>query len=149
MSEVARLEPLQHMARREAEQAARDLGQALTRQEALHRQHADLLRYLNDYRAELDRALAHGLRVDRLQAYRHMLERLGSALARQQGLLDQQAAICTQAQRRYVERQARLQALDDLIAGRRKAERSRQGVREQHMLDDLTQARWRAAGATS
>ncbi|HMM45603.1 MAG TPA: flagellar export protein FliJ [Candidatus Macondimonas sp.] len=149
MSSADRLEPMRGMARRHAEQAARELGQALTRLEQLQQQMADLLRYRDDYGLELGRAMSGGVRAAQMLGFRQMLERLDGALARQRELLADQAALCDLARRRYLDRQARVQALDDLIHSRRAAEQSRQATREQRLLDDLTQAQWRRAESRS
>lgn len=149
MTGIQQLEPLQSMARCNADQAARDLGQALARKAQLDRQMAELVRYRADYREELRRAMSQSLRIDQAQAYRNLLERLDGAIERQQALLDTQVTACEQARHRYLDRQARLQAFDQLIQTRRKAEQVRQAVREQHLLDDLTQSRWRLARSMS
>ncbi|HXF08724.1 MAG TPA: flagellar export protein FliJ [Candidatus Acidoferrales bacterium] len=149
MSSADRLEPMLGMARRHAEQAARELGQALTRLEQIQQQMADLLRYRDDYGLELGRTMAGGVRAAQMLGFRQMLERLDSALTQQRKLLADQVALCDLARRRYLERRARVQALDDLIHSRRAAEQSRQAMREQRMLDDLTQARWRRAESCS
>ena len=149
MTGIQQLEPLHSMARRNADQAARDLGQALARKEQLDRQMAELVRYRADYREELRCAMSESLRIDQAHAYRNLLERLDAAIERQQALLDTQVRACDQARHQYFDRHARVQALDQLIQARRTAERARQAVREQHLLDDLTQSRWRLAKSVS
>jgi flagellar FliJ protein len=143
MSSGERLEPLSKLARSEADEAARALGQTLQRREMLRQQMAELVRYRDDYRQQMQQALANSLRSDRAQAYRHLLERLDQAIGRQDTYIEHQEDLCEQARRRYLERQARLQALDQLIQSRRQAEQARLAVREQRRLDDLVQARWR------
>jgi flagellar FliJ protein len=143
MSSGERLEPLYRLARSEADAAARELGQALQRQEMLSQQMAELVRYRDEYRAQLHQALSNSLRIDHAQAYRHLLERLDQAIGRQDASICHQSVLCEQARCRYLERQARLQSLDQLIQTRRKTEQSRLAVREQRRLDDLVQSRWR------
>lgn len=143
MTNIERLKPLHKLARNDVDCAARELGQALLRQETLNRQMIELVRYRDSYRQELHQAMAGSLRGDQARTYRNMLERLDRAIERQGGILSDQAGVCESARSRYLERHSRLQALGQLIAARQEAQQVHRIRLEQHSLDDLVQSRWR------
>ena len=67
MIDIERLKPLHQLARNDTDRAARELGQALLRQETLNRQMIELVRYRDSYRQELHQAMADSLRGDQAQ----------------------------------------------------------------------------------
>ena len=143
MSDHERLKSVQSIARSNADKAAHELGLALAHREMLSRQMAELVRYRDEYRMELRQAMTESLRSDRAQSYHGLLDRLDRAIERQHLLIDSQTRVCDQARCRYLDRQARVQALDQLIQGRCSEERFQQAVREQRNLDDLALAHGR------
>lgn len=143
MTDIERLKPLHQLARSDADHAARELGQALLRQETLNRQMVELVRYRDSYCQELHQAMTGSLRGDQARIYRGMLERLERAIERQRGIVDDQARLCERARHHHLDRQSRLQALGQLIVARQEAQQAHRIRLEQRSLDDLVQSRWR------
>ncbi|CBL46754.1 Flagellar protein [gamma proteobacterium HdN1] len=133
-----RLIPVRNLRDRELKDEARKLADASKELQSANKQLNDLHQYLQGYYADTANGNLTFRNGRDLQGYQQFVTKLMEAIARQQEMAELKDAAYRNQQKRWVEANAALQAMDRLIEKARQEEQKKEDKRDQKLVDELS-----------
>jgi flagellar FliJ protein len=141
MKKSVRLRPVRDLKHQQERVEAKKLADLQAQLQHARQQQTDLQGYLQEYFASISDNRQNVRQASQLGLYQAFVQRLQEAIQHQGQLIKQREMVVQAQSRKWVEANARLKALDDLIERIRKEEELAEDKKEQKLLDDRP---WRA-----
>ncbi|RLT92563.1 flagellar export protein FliJ [Ketobacter sp.] len=136
MKKSKRLLPVRQLNQQAEREEARKLAHLQQELQAAQQQRRELESYLADYFQTIQQQQSKVTQAAQLGLYQSFISRLQLAIRRQGELVHQRQAAVKAQTKRWVEANARLKTMDQLIEKARQQEQLEESKREQKLLDD-------------
>lgn len=137
------LKPLLDLSKNRLNDATRDLGELMAREQESARKLELLQRYRAEYEERFREALNDGIGVEAMRNYSVFIARIDDAIDVQQSQLDQSQKNTSAGREAWMQQRNKLKAFDTLHDRHRVAENRREGRAEQSLLDEHSARRHR------
>ncbi|MEE2731443.1 MAG: flagellar export protein FliJ [Pseudomonadota bacterium] len=136
MKKSKRLLPVRQLNQQAEREEARKLAHLQQELQAAQQQRRELESYLADYFQTIQQQQSKVTQAAQLGLYQSFISRLQLAIRRQGELVQQRQAAVKAQTKRWVDANARLKTMDQLIEKARQQEQLEESRREQKLLDD-------------
>ncbi|RLT94844.1 MAG: flagellar export protein FliJ [Ketobacter sp.] len=136
MKKSRRLQPVRQLKQQAEREEAKKLAHLQQELETAKQQRTELESYLAEYFQTIQQQQSRVTQAAQLGLYQAFISRLQLAIRRQGELIQQRQAAVKSQTKRWVEANARLKTMDQLIAKARQQEDLEESRREQKLMDD-------------
>ncbi|MBA53304.1 MAG: flagellar export protein FliJ [Pseudomonadales bacterium] len=136
MKKSRRLQPVRQLKQQAEREEAKKLAHLQQELETAKQQRTELESYLAEYFQNIQQQQSRVTQAAQLGLYQAFISRLQLAIRRQGELIQQRQAAVKSQTKRWVEANARLKTMDQLIAKARQQEDLEESRREQKLMDD-------------
>lgn len=136
MKKSKRLQPVRQLKQQAEREEAKKLANLQQELELAQQQRVELESYLSEYFQTIQQQQAKVTQASQLGLYQTFISRLQLAISRQGELIQQRQAAVKAQSKRWVEANARLKTMDQLIEKARQQEELEESRREQKLMDD-------------
>jgi len=134
-----RFKPIQKIASHKERKAAAALGESIKQREEAQQRLQELRQYHADYLKRFAGATRGGLSGSRILEYQIFINKLETAIAKQEEIVNQSKQACDTSKAHWRGRYTKSKAMENAVGRLQKAERSDQNRKEQSESDDRAQ----------
>lgn len=141
MNRSQRMKPVQRVAERREETAAKELGDAQNYLKQQQERLTELRSYHAEYVRNFETLGSNGIGVVQFHQYQQFLASLGKAIEQQGRMVEQATQVCEQKRRQWQVARGKSKSLDKVVERMASEERYHEGRREQLESDEMAQHR--------